>query len=110
MIYIKCYEGEGVMKVLLIKYLRHNCQIFEFLITCCLTITAFTLVDSFIVHSAFLLKFLIKISNEELRNQKLLIKLNLLLMLKLIYFSNPFRMTFILRLNLPSSWIIRWES
>ena len=33
-------------------------------------------------------------------------KLSLLLILKLIYFSNSFCMTFILRFNLPSFWII----
>ena len=36
-------------------------------------------------------------------------KLNLLLIVKLIYFSDPFAITFILKLNLPSSCIIRWE-
>ena len=55
-------------------------------------------------------KFLTKLSNEDLRNWKLSIKLNLLLILRLIYFYNPFGMTFILRLNLPSSCIIRCES
>ena len=55
-------------------------------------------------------KFLTRLSNEELRNWKLTIKRNLLLILNLIYFSNPFFMTFILRLNLPSSWMIRCES
>ena len=39
---------------------------------------------------------------------KLPIKLNLLLTVKFIYFSNPFRTTFILRFNLPSSCRIRW--
>ena len=56
-----------------------------------------------------LLKFLTKLSNEELKNWKLSIKTNLLLMLQLIYFSNLFRMIFILRLNLPSSCIIKGE-
>ena len=37
-------------------------------------------------------------------------KPNLLLILKLIYFYIPFGMKFILRLNFPSSWIIRRES
>ena len=54
-----------------------------------------------------LAKFLPKLSNEEYRNWKLPIKPNLLLILKFIYFSNPFGMTFILRLNLPSSCIIK---
>ena len=53
-------------------------------------------------------KFLTRLSNEELRNWKLTIKRNLLLILNLIYFSNPFVMTFILRLNLPR--MIRCES
>ena len=38
------------------------------------------------------------------------IKRNLLLMVELIYFSNPFRVIFILKLNLPSSCIIRLVS
>ena len=37
-------------------------------------------------------------------------KSNLLMITKLIYFSNPFGKTLILRLNLPSSCIIRSES
>ena len=37
-------------------------------------------------------------------------KLILLLMLRLIYFSNPFGMTFISKLNLPSDCIIIGES
>ena len=37
-------------------------------------------------------------------------KLNLFLMLKLIYFSNPFGKMFILKSNLPSSCIIKCES
>ena len=45
-----------------------------------------------------LLKFLTKLSDQELRNWKLAIKLNLLLMVKHINFSNPFSITFILRL------------
>ena len=45
-----------------------------------------------------LLKFLTKLSDEELKNWKLAIKLNLLLMVKHINFSNPFSITFILRL------------
>ena len=45
-----------------------------------------------------LLKVLTKLSDEELRNWKLAIKLNLLLMVKHINFSNPFSITFILRL------------
>ena len=45
----------------------------------------------------FLSKFLAKLSNEELWNWKLSIKLSLLLTQNLIYFSNPFGMTFILR-------------
>ena len=57
-----------------------------------------------------MLKFLTKLSNEELRNWKLSIKCNSLLIVKLIYFSNPFGKRFILRLNLPSSCRIRWES
>ena len=40
---------------------------------------------------------------------KLSITTNLWLMLKLIYFSNPFGLMFILKLNVPSSWIVRWE-
>ena len=36
-------------------------------------------------------------------------KINLLLMLKLMYFSNPFGMTFTLKLYLPVSCIIRCE-
>ena len=55
-------------------------------------------------------KFLTKLSNEKLRNWKLSIKLNLLLIAKLIYFSNSFGITFTLTLNLPSFCIIRWES
>ena len=51
-------------------------------------------------------KFLTKLCNEELRNLKLSIKLNLLLILKLVYFSNPFG----IKLNFPTSYIIRWES
>ena len=31
-------------------------------------------------------------------------------MLKLMHFSNPFGITFILKLNLTSSWIIKWKS
>ena len=58
---------------------------------------------------SYLPKFLTKIINEELGNWKLSIKLNLLLILKLIYIFNPFGMTFILRLNLPSSCIVRCE-
>ena len=58
----------------------------------------------------FLPKFLTKLSGEVHKNLKLSIKLNLLQMVKLVHFSNPFGMTFILRLNLPSSYIIRWES
>ena len=58
---------------------------------------------------SYLPKFLTKISNEELGNWKLSIKLNSLLILKLIYIFNPFGMTFILRLNLPSSCIVRCE-
>ena len=42
-------------------------------------------------------KILTKLSNEEFKIWKLLIKIKLLLMLKLISFSNPFGMTFILR-------------
>ena len=45
-----------------------------------------------------LLKFLTKLSDQELRNWKLAIKLNLLSMVKHINFSNPFSITFILRL------------
>ena len=57
----------------------------------------------------FLLKFLTELSNEEHKNLKLSIKLNLLL-LNLIYFSNPFDKTFILQLDFSISYIIRWES
>ena len=57
----------------------------------------------------FLLKFLTELSNEEHKNLKISIKLNLLL-LNLIYFSNPFDKTFILQLNFSSSYVIRWES
>ena len=46
--------------------------------------------------------FLTKLSIEEIKNLKLSIKLNLLLIPKLTYFYNPFGMTFILRLNLPN--------
>ena len=52
----------------------------------------------------FYLIYLMK--NLEIRGYQ--IKVNLLLVLKLIYFSNPFGMAFILRLNLPSSCIIRF--
>ena len=55
-------------------------------------------------------KFLTKLSNEILRNWKLSIKLSLFLTLKLIYFSNPFSMIIILRLNFLNSCIIRCES
>ena len=55
-------------------------------------------------------KFLTKLSNEKLRNWKLSIKLSLFLTLKLIYFSNPFSMIIILRLNFLNSCIIRCES
>ena len=44
-----------------------------------------------------LLKFIIKLSNKELK----------LLMLKSIYFSNPLSMAFTLKLNLDSSCLIR---
>ena len=54
-------------------------------------------------------KFVTKLSNEKLRNWKLPIKLSLLIV-KPMYFSNLFGLTFILRLNLPRSCIIRWES
>ena len=52
----------------------------------------------------FYLIYLMK--NLEIRGYQ--IKVNLLLVLKLIYFSNPFGMAFILRLNLSSSCIIRF--
>ena len=51
--------------------------------------------------------FLTKLSYEELRNRKLSIKPDLILMVKLIKCSNPFSKTIILRLNLPSSCITR---
>ena len=57
-----------------------------------------------------ILKFLTNLSDEEHSNWKLSIKLNLLLMIKLKYFSNPLGITYLLRLNLPSSCMIRWES
>ena len=57
-----------------------------------------------------LLKFLTKLFNKEVRKWKPLVKINLLLTVKPIYFSNPFGITFILRLNLLNSWIIRRES
>ena len=44
-----------------------------------------------------------KLSNEELKNWKLSVKINLLLMSKAIYFSNPFGMTFILKLIFSNS-------
>ena len=56
------------------------------------------------------MKYLSQTLNGELKNWKLSIKANLLLMLKLIYFYNPFVMTFILKLNFSSSCIGRWES
>ena len=52
-------------------------------------------------------KSITNLSNKKFRNQKLSIKLNLLLILKL---SNPLGITFILRSNWPRSYIIRPES
>ena len=49
--------------------------------------------------------FLSKLSNVKFRNWKL----NLLLILNLIYFSSPFGMAFYLRLSLLSYCIIRYE-
>ena len=57
-----------------------------------------------------LFKFLTKQSTEELRHWMLSIKLKLLLIVRIIYFSDQSGITFILRLNLPSSCIMRWES
>ena len=62
------------------------------------------------VLKQFLLKFLIKLSNGELRNRKLSIKFDLLLTLKLIYLFSPFRKTTVLSLNLLSSCRIIWGS
>ena len=56
-----------------------------------------------------LLNFLTKLSNKESRNCKLSIKFNLLLVVKLMHFSNPFGIIFVLTLNLPSSCLRRWE-
>ena len=56
-----------------------------------------------------LLNFLTKLSNKESRNWKLSIKFNSLLLVKLMHFSNPFDITFVLRLNLTSSCLIRRE-
>ena len=44
------------------------------------------------------------LSNKKFRNRTLSIKCNFLLILKL---SNPLGVTFLLRLNLPSSYIIK---
>ena len=55
-------------------------------------------------------KFLTKPSNIELKNWKLLIKIDLLLMLKLINVSNSFGMKFILKSTLSSSYMIKSES
>ena len=52
----------------------------------------------------------VNLINEELKNSKLSIKIHLILILKLTYFSNAFNVTFTLKLNLPSSCIIRCES
>ena len=77
----------------------------------CLTRPKMLLLNFWLKYlKSYLVKFLTKLSYEELRNRKLSIKLNLLLMPKLIYFSNPFGLTFILRLNLFSSCMIRCES
>ena len=66
-----------------------------------------------ILNSVFTLGFLtqeFQILKEELRSWKLSVKIKLLLIVELKYVSNPLGMTFILRLNLPSCYIIRWES
>ena len=77
--------------------------------TSCLTRSNRLLSNSWLKYSkSSLFNFLTKLSNEELRNWKLLKKLNLLIV-KLIYFYNLFCITFILRLNLPNSSIIRLE-
>ena len=56
-------------------------------------------------------RFISSIDNEgKINDGKLSIKITLLLMLKPMYFSNRFDMIFILKLNLPSSCIIRFES
>ena len=43
-----------------------------------------------------LVKFLTNLSNGKLRNWKLLVKFNLLLMVKLKYFSHPFDIQYLL--------------
>ena len=53
---------------------------------------------------------LTKLSNEELQIWKHSVSINLLLMSKLVYLSNPFGVAYILKLNLRSSCIIRCES
>ena len=58
---------------------------------------------------SFLPKFLTKLFNEEIKKWKLAAKINSLFMLQLVYFSNPFGMTFISKLNLASSSITRCE-
>ena len=56
-------------------------------------------------------RFISSIDNEgKINDGKLSIKITLLLILKPMYFSNRFDMIFILKLNLPSSCIIRFES
>ena len=56
-------------------------------------------------------RFISSIDNEgKINDGKLSIKITLLLMLKPMFFSNRFDMIFILKLNLPSSCIIRFES
>ena len=56
-----------------------------------------------------LLIFSTKLFNEELRNWKLSIKINLLLTVKFTYCSNPFRMMFISILNFPTFCMTIWE-
>ena len=60
-----------------------------------------------LLYKSSLPKFLTTLSNEELRNWKLSIKLNLLLMVKIMYFSIPFGITFTLKLSLSNSCVIR---
>ena len=63
-----------------------------------------------LLYKSSLPKFLTTLSNEELRNWKLSIKLNLLLMVKIMYFSIPFGITFTLKLpflKLSNSCVIR---
>ena len=62
------------------------------------------------VHVHFENEQMTKLSNEQLKTWKISIKANLLSRLKLMYFSNPFGVTFILDLNFPSFCLIRCAS